>query len=114
MRIASFGELGMFKLDMKGPRKLERGNISSNFQRGIYVGFDRNTSAHKFITLSEGGQIKTSRHIMRIPEPERWSRIEAEKITIMPWLNLHERSEARIEELDKVEAPEERKTERKK
>ena len=113
MRIAAFAEIAMFKRDMKGPREDERGNVSSNFQHGIYIGFDRRTSAHKFLTLDGGGRIMTSRHLMRVPDPERWSREKIEAVTLMPWEQLFGRNEAKIEETTAVEAPEERKNEKK-
>ena len=68
MRISGFGEVSMFKKDMKGPSKAERGNVASNFEHGVYIGFDRRSCAHKYV--DDSGLTSTSRQPMRAPDPE--------------------------------------------
>ena len=109
IRICGFGEQAMFKKDMKGPEKVARGNISSNFDHGTYIGFDRVNCSHKYITAGDRGRILASRHLMRKPEPERWSSEALKNISIMPWSDLFGRADTRTEKIEKVEPIEENK-----
>ena len=49
IRMVGFAEQVMYKLPMKGPEKLKRGNAAGNFEKATYIGLNKVNCGHRFI-----------------------------------------------------------------
>ena len=80
LRQAGFAEQWVYKLSMKGPDKIARGNVSANPHRATYIGCGMASCEHRCIGDTK---VVSSRHPMRLPELEEWLSDILEHITIL-------------------------------
>ena len=69
--LVGFGETCLYKLPMKGPRAIQRGNIANVMNRGIFVGWQMDTN--EYVIATKDG-IARARGVRRLPLANRWDR----------------------------------------
>lgn len=83
IRVVGFGEQVMYKLPMKGSEKIKRGHAAGNFEKATYIGFNKVNCEHRFV--DGHSSIVTSRHVVRLPEEQRWNLEALQAIKVTPW-----------------------------
>jgi len=81
LRRAGFGELCQFKLPMRGPRALARGNTADRWEKGVFLGYSADANTYVY---SNAAGIQTSRCLERLPYPNRWSLEKLAEIKATP------------------------------
>ena len=106
MRMLAFAEQALYKLPVKGPEKIKRGNAAPNFKQATHVGFGKVDCEHRLVDGE--GELVTSRHVMRVPVESRWSPSSLRPVTSTPWKSSmpRERTELLIEREAEVLAQE--------
>ena len=103
IRMLGFVEQAMYKLPMKGPEKITRGNAVPNFKQAPYIGFSKTNYGHRFIGQED--KLVTPRRAVKLPVEQKWNMDELKKITPTPLKPNVGRERSELSTGKQVEAP---------